>query len=162
MIEEKFSLTVNDKLEFDWHPCDAEELDVAETGKNTFHILRNNKTYRAEVLEADFSAKTFRIKINGSPYKVKIADDYDLLVKKWGLAGASGKKIKNVKAPMPGLVVGVSVEVGQEVSKGDPLLILEAMKMENVLKSLGEGRVKAVFVEQGTAVDKDQLLIEME
>jgi biotin carboxyl carrier protein len=53
-------------------------------------------------------------------------------------------------------------EVGQTVEKGTPLLILEAMKMENVIKALGEGIVKAIKVEKGQAVDKGQLLIEME
>ncbi|MBK7938580.1 MAG: hypothetical protein IPJ82_16520 [Lewinellaceae bacterium] len=54
------------------------------------------------------------------------------------------------------------VEKGQEVQKGDPLVILEAMKMENVIKATGEGRVKAVTVQKGAAVDKGQLLLEME
>ena len=72
------------------------------------------------------------------------------------------QKVTDVKAPMPGLVLGVSVEIGQEVQKGDGLLILEAMKMENVIKSVGEGIVKAIHIEQGKAVEKGQLLIEME
>jgi biotin carboxyl carrier protein len=63
---------------------------------------------------------------------------------------------------MPGMVLGIMVTEGQDVQKGDPLLILEAMKMENVLKAVGEGRVKAIKVQKGTAVDKNQLLIEME
>ena len=53
-------------------------------------------------------------------------------------------------------------EPGKTVQKGDPLLILEAMKMENVIKAAGEGRVKAVKVQQGVAVEKGQLLLEME
>ena len=63
---------------------------------------------------------------------------------------------------MPGLVLNILVSPGQMVQKGDPLLILEAMKMENVLKAAGEGQVKAVKVQQGMAVDKGQLLLEME
>ena len=63
---------------------------------------------------------------------------------------------------MPGLVLNLLVEAGQLVSKGDPLLILEAMKMENVLKATGDGRVKSVHVQKSAAVVKGQLLLEME
>ena len=68
----------------------------------------------------------------------------------------------DVKAPMPGLVVEVPVVVGQTVAKGDKVLILEAMKMENVIKAVGDGVVKAVHASQGQPVEKGQLLIEME
>ena len=62
---------------------------------------------------------------------------------------------------MPGLVLQILVEAGQTVQKGEPLLILEAMKMENVLKASGEGQVKSVNVQKGMAVDKGHLLLEM-
>ncbi|MEM1216899.1 MAG: biotin/lipoyl-containing protein, partial [Bacteroidota bacterium] len=68
----------------------------------------------------------------------------------------------DVLAPMPGLILDVLVAAGQAVEKGTPLVILEAMKMENVLKAAGPGTVKAIAVQQGAAVDKKQLLIEME
>ena len=63
---------------------------------------------------------------------------------------------------MPGLVLSILVEPGQAVQKGDVLLILEAMKMENVLKAAGDGTVKNIAVAKGAAVDKGQLLLEME
>jgi biotin carboxyl carrier protein len=63
---------------------------------------------------------------------------------------------------MPGLVLNILVEAGQEVSKGDALLILEAMKMENVIKASGDGKVRSVKVKKGDAVDKGLLLVEME
>ena len=127
-----------------------------------FHILKNNKAYRAEIINTNFQEKTFTIKVNGNPYEIKIADQFDQLVKKLGLSVINTQKVTDVKAPMPGLVLEVSVEVGQEVQKGDALLILEAMKMENVIKSVGEGIVKAIHIDQGKAVEKGQLLIEME
>jgi biotin carboxyl carrier protein len=71
-------------------------------------------------------------------------------------------QIKEIKAPMPGLVLDLEVEPGQTVSQGDVLLILEAMKMENVLKSPGDGIVKSIAVKKGDAVEKGQILIEME
>ena len=110
---------------------------------------------------ADFRKKRFEVKINGNFHSIAISDEFDLLVDKLGLSIVGSTKIKDVKAPMPGLVLDVSVATGQEVIKGDKLMILEAMKMENVIKSEGEGVVKEIHVEKGSTVDKGQILIEM-
>lgn len=67
----------------------------------------------------------------------------------------------NVKAPMPGLVLDILVEAGQSVNKGDNLLILEAMKMENIIKASGNGVVKNININKKMRL-KNQLLIEME
>jgi biotin carboxyl carrier protein len=100
--------------------------------------------------------------VNGVRCSVHIADQYERLVQQLGLSVGGSQKMNTVKAPMPGLVISVAVEPGQTVAKGDPLLILEAMKMENVLKASGDGRVKKVLVQKGAAVEKGQLLLEME
>ena len=63
---------------------------------------------------------------------------------------------------MPGLVLRITVDVGQEVNKGDNLIVLEAMKMENIIKATGTGKVKNILVTEKQAVEKNQLLIEME
>ncbi|MNF13023.1 Glutaconyl-CoA decarboxylase subunit gamma [compost metagenome] len=65
-----------------------------------------------------------------------------------------------IKAPMPGLVLNVIVESGQEVNKGDNLLILEAMKMENIIKSPSSGIVKKILVTKGDKVEKNEILIQ--
>ena len=75
--------------------------------------------------------------------------------------GAS-KQVNAIKAPMPGLILSIHVEVGQEVQENDSLLILEAMKMENNFNSPRAGKIKSILVEKGQAVDKGQLLIEFE
>ena len=67
-----------------------------------------------------------------------------------------------VKAPMPGLVVGVNVVVGQQVAAGERLVVLQAMKMENELGSPREGTVASVLVEPGQAVEQGQILVELE
>jgi biotin carboxyl carrier protein len=84
------------------------------------------------------------------------------LVKKLGLSVAAGQKVKEIKAPMPGLVLDVMAKIGQTVQKGDGLLILEAMKMENVIKAQGDGVVKLVQIEKGQTVEKGAILVEME
>ena len=75
-----------------------------------------------------------------------------------GHDGQSGTS--DLRAPMPGLVVKVLVEDGQEVQAGDGLVIVEAMKMENELRAEGDGVVASVRVQPGDTVDRDELLIE--
>lgn len=140
---------------------DLSTLDMVKTAEGNFHILQDGQAYQAELETADFNNKTMTVKINGNKYEINIEDGYDQLVKQMGLSAVGSQKMSNVKAPMPGLVLDILVESDQAVSKGDALLILEAMKMENVLKAEGDGVVKSIEVKKGTAVDKGQIIIEM-
>ena len=72
------------------------------------------------------------------------------------------KKMNEVKAPMPGLVLRVMVNEGDAIQKGDALIVLEAMKMENIIKATGEGVVKKIIVQTKQAVEKNQVLMVME
>lgn len=140
---------------------DLSTLDMVQTGEKEFHILQDGQAYQAELETANFNDKTMTIKVNGNKYEINIEDSYDQLVKQMGFSTAGSQKMTNVKAPMPGLVLDILVKADQEVAKGDALLILEAMKMENVLKAEGDGVVKSIEVTKGTAVDKGQIIIEM-
>jgi biotin carboxyl carrier protein len=75
-------------------------------------------------------------------------------------ANSAQKKRARLRAPMPGLVVRIEVEPGQEVKRGDSLLVVEAMKMENELKAPYAGKIKDIKVTQGQAVEKNQVLLE--
>ena len=162
MSKNNYKIKVNEDSEFELASEQINDFDFVKEQNGTFHVLKNNKTYRAEVVEANHAKKTFTIAVNGNPYEIKIEDHYDQLVNQLGLSVVNTQVASDVKAPMPGLVLGVSVEVGQEVKEGEGLLILEAMKMENVLKAVGDGQIKAIHTKQGEAVEKGQLLIEME
>jgi len=70
--------------------------------------------------------------------------------------------VNDLKAPMPGLVLDVLVKEGQQIKKGENLLVLEAMKMENNLKALSDAVVKKVNVGKGARVEKNEILIELE
>lgn len=134
--------------------------DMVKISDGYFHILYQNKSYRAEVVKADYEAKVFTVKINGRSYPVEVKDKFDLLLEKLGMDDTSGSKINSVRAPMPGLIVELKVGTGDSVNPGDPLLILEAMKMENILKATGTGIVKSVKVKRGDSVEKGQVLVE--
>lgn len=141
---------------------EAFQWDVAEVKKNYFHILKDNRSYLAEVLKTDPVKKTFVIRVNGSRHEVQVSDRYDELLHSMGMDAADAQKVKEVKAPMPGLVLDIAVEAGQLVKTGDALLVLEAMKMENILKSPADGIVKKINVKRRDTVEKNAVLIHFE
>jgi len=136
------------------------KLDLSKISDQYVHIIYNNKSYKAEIVKRELSTKTVVIKINGHSYTISIKDQFDLLLEKMGMAASATNKINNIKAPMPGLIIDLKVRVGDVVKTGDQLLILEAMKMENILKAQGEGTVKTVKVKKGDSVEKGQVLVE--
>jgi biotin carboxyl carrier protein len=136
------------------------DWDLTKISEGRFHILLENRSYRAEVIRTDRNSKSVVININGRIYTVELKDKLDLLLDEMGLNSGSAGKVNNVKAPMPGLIIDLRVTQGDTVKTGDPLLVLEAMKMENVLKSPGDGTVKSIKVKRGDSVEKNQVLIE--
>jgi biotin carboxyl carrier protein len=129
---------------------------------DTSNVIYNNKSYNVEVVAVDEVAKISTVKVNGNLYKVQVEDQFDLLLKKLGMDTAAGTKIREIKAPMPGMVLKVMVEEGTEVKKGDNLFVLEAMKMENILKSSTDGIVKKVLVMQGDKIEKNTVLVQFQ
>lgn len=134
--------------------------DIARIHDGYFHIILDNKSYRAEVMEIDAAAKHFVLKINGNVYPVVLKDRFDLLLEKLGMNATAGARVNHVRAPMPGLIIQLKVKDGDVVKAGDTLLILEAMKMENIIKAPGDATVKSVKVNMGQGVEKNQVLIE--
>ena len=137
-------------------------VDMIQIDNAHYHILENNKAHSISVLQTDYLNKTLKVLVNGNTYDVKIEDEYDQKVKQMGLLAVTSQKINSINAPMPGLIIDVMVEEGQEISVGTPLLVLSAMKMENIVLSQGEGIVKSIAVQKDDAVEKGQLIIEME
>lgn len=134
-------------------------LDLIQLKEGSFHLIKDDKSYNIEVIKADYIEKSFVIMVNGTSYKLVVKDKFDLLLKDLGFESLTTSKVNEIKAPMPGLVLDILVKVGDEVKKGDPLMILEAMKMENILKSASDGVVKKINVEKKQAVEKGQVLI---
>lgn len=161
---------VNDKEQFDVLIQDQQlkindrelALDMMEQRDGTLHFVHDGQSYKVKVIKSDLEQKAYRLEVNGHTYEVALTDDLDRLLEKMGMSGAGANKVNEVKAPMPGLVLKVTVEVGQEVKKGDSLLVLEAMKMENVIKSPGDAVVKDIKVQAQDKVEKNFVLIEFE
>ncbi|WP_194972905.1 acetyl-CoA carboxylase biotin carboxyl carrier protein subunit [Aquiflexum lacus] len=136
------------------------EWDLKKTGDRHYHLLYQNQSYNLELVSLDSETKTIKLKLNNKPCEIRIRDKFDLLLEKLGMNNLQNNAAKEIKAPMPGLIFDIKVKEGDEVKKGDPVLILEAMKMENILKSPGDGIVKSVKIKKGQSVEKNQVLIQ--
>lgn len=136
--------------------------DKIASGSTGYHVIRNNKGYQIEVISVSKEDKTATIQVNGNRYDIELKDQFDTLLENLGMASMNVKKNNDYKAQMPGLIIDIRVEVGDEIKKGDPLIVLEAMKMENIIKASDDVTIKAIQVEVGQAVEKKQVLIEFE
>ncbi|MEK6154945.1 biotin/lipoyl-containing protein [Flavobacteriaceae bacterium 3-367] len=161
-MDNQFRVVVNGSMEIEITKETVLGTDVVKTAPQTYHIIKDNTSYHGALVQADFNAKKYRVKINNNTYEVVLLDSLDQLIKKMGFALASSKNISVVDAPMPGLILDIHVSKGQTVRENDPLLILEAMKMENIITSPRDGVIKEVAVKKGEAVDKKHLLISFE
>jgi acetyl/propionyl-CoA carboxylase alpha subunit len=136
------------------------EWDLMQVKEGSFHILYQGQSLNVEVVRTDFETKSFLFEINGKRVEVQLQDKFDILLKKMGMDNTSTQKVSELKAPMPGLIVAVKVSEGQTIPKGETLLILEAMKMENILKAPADVIIKTIKVQKGANVDKNQVLIQ--
>jgi biotin carboxyl carrier protein len=137
-------------------------VDVLQTDTQSWHVLYNNKTYLVHLIEYDKTTKQVKVSINNKTTSFTIKTELDNLLHSLGLDKINVQKMQDLKAPMPGLIVDVKVKEGQAVQQGDPLLVLEAMKMENVIKATGSATVKSIKVNAKDKVEKNTILIEFE
>jgi biotin carboxyl carrier protein len=145
-----------------WIPKDAAEAGISALPDGRLLVHVSNQVFTARLLEINHAEKAIILSLNGKTMHITLKEPLDDLLHSMGLDKLATAKVTHVKAPMPGLVLNVLVEPGHEVKKGDKLLVLEAMKMENIIKAAGDGKVSRIAVEKGQAVDKNQTLIEFE
>ena len=159
-MSKPYKISVNGNQVFNLTENSLTALDAVSVEENHFHILNENTPFQAEIITADFNSRKYNVKVNGNTYQVAIANELDLLIESMGISVGANKVVNEVKAPMPGLILEVCVAVGQEVTENEPLLILEAMKMENTLVSPRSGKIKSIAVEKSNAVEKGQFSFE--
>lgn len=140
---------------------DGEPLDVRLTrlDAHTVSLVIDGKP-QTVALEDDGSGGTIAT-VNGKRIPVQIKTETDLLLERFGMEAGAGATDREIRAPMPGLVLRVLVEPGDAVEEGQGVVVLEAMKMENELKAPMAGTVAAVHAASGAAVGKNDLLIEL-
>ena len=130
--------------------------------RNYFVVSFNGKTFNGEVLDQNLEDHTLKLKLNHRVFEVKRKYALLDLISQMGLDKKKVKKLKELSSPMPGRVLKIMVKPGDQINIGDSLLSLEAMKMENILKSDGEGVVREIFINEEQVVDKGEVLIEFE
>ncbi len=137
-------------------------ISIVENKGNYRKILMDNTAYDVVIKKFDYENKSALINVEGFDFKLNLKEPLDQLIAQMGFLKAHKHSVKDIKSPMPGLVISIFVEVGQHVEEGDKLLSLEAMKMENILKSPGTGVIKNILVSGGDTVEKNALLIALE
>lgn len=132
-------------------------IDFSSMGESGLcSLLVNNESFEALVEQR---GDCWQVLLLGTLYDVQVIDERAERLRSSASTLIADLDEIPIRAPMPGLVVAVPVEQGQEVAKGDNLVILESMKMENELKAPREGRVERVNVRAGDGVDRDQVLV---
>lgn len=133
------------------------DYELIRKTHSSFILIKASKIYNVEVLSTD--GKNATLSIDNDIYNVEISDHIDQILEELGMDIIQTSQVKEIKAPMPGSILNIMVEEKEEVKIGDPILVLEAMKMENVIKSPGDGVVNKIHVSEKENVEKNQVLI---
>ncbi len=161
-MEQRFRIKVDDHHSFELSETGIRQWDVTETSDGKLHFILDGQSFTANLVYGDTYEKQYSVEVNGQRFDIRMQDELDQLIHKLGMKSASRKDSNHILAPMPGLVVKILVSPGDILEAGQPVLILEAMKMENVLKAGGAGRVQEIRIEPGNTVEKNQLLVSIE
>jgi len=148
---------------FDGEKVIGSDGAVVKWDDETFFTLSyNGQTFSGEILEEATESNFLKLKVNHRVFEVRKKGKLDDLISELGLDVPKIKKLKELEAPMPGRIVNIAVTIGQELEVGDDILSLEAMKMENVLKAEGIGKVKSINIKGDDVVEKGFVLVEFE
>ena len=132
---------------------------VISNNGNSIILEKDGVKYECRLLFHDTAKNTVIIKVNGAKITVELKKEVDFILESFGISGDSAQSINELKAPMPGVVLDIKVALGDELKKGDPLIILEAMKMENVLSAPIDCIISSIEVKKKETVEKNTLLI---
>lgn len=138
-----------------------DNLTINDLGDNVFQLIEDGNSEVIEVLNLDVAQKQMTIRHRHTTYDLVFKNELDLVLDKMGIKRAVENVNPDVKAPMPGKVIDVVVKEGDQIAKGEAILILEAMKMENVLKAEADCSIKKVLVRSAENVEKNQVLVEL-
>lgn len=150
------------EFEFSFSRDETDAADLVKKSPTEFNLIKNHRSVNAKLIDADSTNKKLIIEVEGESFVINIKDELDQVVERMGFGITSNKVVKEIKAPMPGLVLEINVSDGQAVSEGDKILILEAMKMENSIMIHNNAIIKRIAVITGQSVEKGQLLVELE
>ncbi len=136
------------------------DIKIFESEEGFTYLVWKNKKYLAEIIEKNQNKYT--VLLNGVSYSFSIESPISYKRKKYLEKNKTRNKTEAVTAPMPGKIIELLVEENAGIKEGEPILILEAMKMQNEINSPFSGRIKRIFIKQNDSVAKDDVLLEIE
>ncbi|WKZ38019.1 MAG: biotin/lipoyl-containing protein [Anaerolineales bacterium] len=164
----KYVTTIDDR-EFEIEVVDERHIRIGDrllqvdfesvSGQPVFSLLLDGKSYESFVYQGD---EDWQVLLRGRQYQVNVEDEREKRLKAAAGGGVAEGGEFHLKAPMPGLVVSVLVEEGQEIQKGQVMLILESMKMQNELKAPRDGTMGRIRVKAGESVEQKQTLLSLQ
>jgi biotin carboxyl carrier protein len=150
-------LNADGTVEVDGHPA---RMSVRRNAEFEY-VVEDGKGMHVRVAALQENGEVF-LQAGGHTVSAIVESERERLLKAFSPKGGASGGPREVRAPMPSLVIAVEVSAGQRVKSGQGLIILEAMKMENEIKANREGIVKSIHVQPGNAVEKGELLLDFE
>lgn len=155
----KWSFLIGDeRIEID--PASATNHEWTQIRPNEFVLRVGTRTFRIDSVRID--DEHIHLRIDSHPHSLPYMDEQTVMLEKLGFRKKAASSKGDLKAPMPGRIISVHVNLGDVVSSGQRLIVLEAMKMENELRSIVDGTVTALHVQSGQSVEKNTVLIEVQ
>lgn len=133
------------------------DAEIVKISKTAFKVFNKKTVTNVDIVSK--RGKQLSLLVNNKPLELEVSDHIDQILKKLGMDESKSVISLNVKAPMPGTILDIYINEGDEVLKNDPILVLEAMKMENVIKSPNDGTIKSIHVSTHQNVEKNELLV---
>lgn len=143
-------------------PGSEESWDWKQLAPGVFDVRMGNRNVRIERMDGPDEKGNVTIRVNGVVQALQVLGPQQLLLESMGMSANVETQEKHVESPMPGKILQVMVATGTEVDEGDPLLVLEAMKMENVIRAPRSGVIAVVQAQVGEAVEKAATLVTYE
>lgn len=155
-------LVTSGGFDFYFDQNEISSLNCISLNPESFSILSDKEKIVGKVLKNSSLRNSYKVEMDGEYFDVSIKSNLDQLMQNLGLNLSVINKLKVIKSPMPGMVIEINVEEGQKVDENQKILVLEAMKMENVLKIPHDAVIKKLLVKKGQAVEKGQILMELD
>jgi len=135
-------------------------IEIVSDKQGFVFVIWKKKKYLVDIIEKN--QNQYEISVNGVTYPISVESPFSYKRKKYLAKNKGDSKIEKIQAPMPGKIIEILVEENQEVKEGEPLLILEAMKMQNEILSSFQGKIKSINFRPEDTVIKDDIIIELE
>jgi biotin carboxyl carrier protein len=154
--DQEFEIEINgeDEIVVDGESSAIDFRSIA--GQPVYSLLINGRSFEALVQPSEYGLEVL---LQGQLFLISVVDERERRLRQTSSPQLTERGEFHMKSPMPGLIISVNVREGQEISRGDRLITLESMKMQNELKSPMDGIVRSLRVKSGDNVEQNQVLL---